>query len=80
MLLNVIKHQLPDIDKMYLYNKDLFESKYQLLINVRGKIMIECLKNPKSFIDYSQTNDDVYEGLEDYNSSKKRNVLIVLYK
>ena len=80
MLLDVIKHQLPDIDKMYLYNKDLFESKYQLLINVRGKIGIECLKNSKSFIDYSQTNDDVYEGLEDYNSSKKRNVLIVLYK
>ena len=62
---------------MYLYNKDLFESKYQLLINVRGKIGIKCLKN--AFIDYSQTND-VYEGPEDYNSSKKRNVLIVLYK
>ena len=34
MLLNLIKHQRPDIDKIYLYVKDPFESKYQLLINV----------------------------------------------
>ena len=29
------------------------------------KIGIENLKNPKSFIDYSQTIDDVYENIED---------------
>ena len=28
-LLNLIKHQRPDIDKTYLYVKDPFESKYQ---------------------------------------------------
>ena len=33
VLLNLIKHQRPDIDKIYLYVKDLFESTYQLLIN-----------------------------------------------
>ena len=38
---------------------------------------IEILKSPKAFIDYSQTNDDVYEGSEDYNRTKKRRVLIV---
>ena len=31
VLLNLIKHQRPDIDKIYLYFKDAFESKYQLL-------------------------------------------------
>ena len=31
-LLNLIKHQPPDIDKVYLYIKDPFESKYHLLI------------------------------------------------
>ena len=29
VLLNLIKHQLPDIDKIYLYLKDPFKSKYQ---------------------------------------------------
>ena len=33
-------------------------------------------KNPKAFIDYSQTIDD-YENLEDYNLTKKRRALIV---
>ena len=35
------------------------------------------LKNPKAFIDYSQTIDDVYEILEDYNLTKKRRALIM---
>ena len=35
------------------------------------------LKNSKAFINYSQTTDDVYENLEDYNPKKKRKVLIV---
>ena len=69
MLLNLIKHQRPDIDKNYLYVKDPFESKYQLLINEKEKVGIENLKSPKAFIDYSQTIDDVYE--------KKRRILIV---
>ena len=32
-LLNLIKHQWPDIDKIYLYIKDPLKSKYQLLVN-----------------------------------------------
>ena len=54
-----------------------FQSKYQLLINQREKVGIKKLKNPKAFIDYSQTIDNVYENLEDYNPTKKRKVLIV---
>ena len=77
MLLNLIKNQQPDIDKIYLYVKDPFESKYQLLINRREKVGIKKLKNLKTFIDYSQTIDNVYEKLEDYNPTKKRIVLIV---
>ena len=38
VLLNLIKHQRPDIDKIYLYVKDLFESKYHLLINGGEKV------------------------------------------
>ena len=33
-LLNLINNQ-PDIDKIYLYAKDLYEPKYQFLINKR---------------------------------------------
>ena len=33
-LLNLINN-LPDIDKIYLYAKDLYEAKYQFLINKR---------------------------------------------
>ena len=70
VLLNLIKHQRPDIDKIYLYVKDPFESKYQLVINGREKIGIKILKILKAFIDYLQTIDDVYENLEDYNPIK----------
>ena len=76
MLLNVIKHQRPDIDKIYLYVKDPFESKYQLLFNIIERVGFKK-KNPKAFIDYSQAIDDVYENLEDYNPKKKSRVLIV---
>ena len=45
VLLNLIKHQRPDIDKIYFYVKDPFKSKYQFLINRREKVGIENLKN-----------------------------------
>ena len=66
-----------DIGKIYLFVKDPFESKYQLLINGREKVAIRKLKNSKVFIDYSQTMDDIYENLEDFNPTKKRKALIV---
>ena len=67
VLLNLIKHQRTGIDKIYLYVKDAFESKYQLL-----KVGIANLKSLKTFIDYSQSIDGVYENFEDYNPTKKR--------
>ena len=51
-LLNLIKYQRRDIDKIYLYSKNLFESNYQLFINEREKVGIKTLKNPKVLIDY----------------------------
>ena len=61
MLLKLIKYQRPGIDKIYLYVKDPFKSKYQLLINGREKVEIKELKNPKAFMDYSQTIEYVHE-------------------
>ena len=39
--------------------------------------MIKHLRNVKVFLDYSQTNDDVYENLED-KPIKEREILVVL--
>ena len=47
-----------------------------MFIKGREPVGIENWKIPKAFLDYSQTNHDVYENLEDYNPSKKRKVLI----
>ena len=74
MLLNLIKHQRLDIDKIYLYVKDSLKSKYQLVINGRERVEIENSKNPKVLIDYSRKIDGVYKNLEDYSAPKKSSV------
>ena len=48
-----------------------------MLINGKEKVGIKKLKTLKAFVDYSQTIDDVYENLEDYNPTKKRIVATV---
>ena len=40
--------------------------KFKYAVYFFCKIGIKNLKSPKAFIDYSQTIDDVYENLEDY--------------
>ena len=64
LLLNLAKHQRPDIDKYILYVQDPFETKFRLIINGREKVRITELKNLKAFDDHSQTIDDFYENLE----------------
>ena len=77
MLPNLIKHQWPDVDKIYLYFKDSLESKNHLLNNGIEKVGIKELNNAKAFIYYSQTLADFYEYIKDYNSARKRDMLIV---
>ena len=47
----LINYQQPDVNKIYLYIKDKFESKYRLLIKRREKTDIEIknVKHPKAF-------------------------------
>ena len=59
MFLNLLKHQQPDIEKIYFNFKDPLKSKYQSLINGREKVGIEILKNPKAIIVYSRTTNYV---------------------
>ena len=65
------------IDKIYLYAKDFEEPKYQLLIKKRENDGIKNLNDSNAFIEYSNTMDDVYNNIDDYNSKRKRNILIV---
>ena len=44
MILNLIKHQQPDIGKIYLYLKEPIESKYRLLITGREEVLTKKLK------------------------------------
>ena len=59
-LLNLINNQ-PDIDKIYLYAKDPYETKYQYLINKREKVGLDHINDPKDFIEYSNDMQDVYK-------------------
>ena len=69
-LLNLIDNQ-PDIDKIYLYAKDLYEPKYQFLINKRESIGLKHFNDPKAFIEYSNDMHDVYKNINNYNFDKK---------
>ena len=69
VLLNLIEKQ-PDIDKIYLYAKDLQEAKYQYLINKRESVGIDHFNDPKAFIEYSNDMHDVYKNIDDYNPDK----------
>ena len=76
VLLNLINHE-PDTDKIYLYAKDSYEAKYQLLINKRKSTGLKYLNNSKAFIEYSNDMDDIYKNIEECNLNKKQKMLIV---
>ena len=72
-LLNLINEQ----DKIYLYAKDLSEPKYKCLIKKDRNAIIKHLNDPNAFIKCSNTMDDVYKNIDDYNPSRQRKILIV---
>ena len=74
-LFNLINEQR-DIDKIYLYAKDLSEPKYEHLIKNRENAGIKHLNDSKAFIDCSNKMNDVYENIDLYNLNRRRKVLI----
>ena len=74
-LLNLINEH--NIDKIYLYARDLKEPKYEIVIKKHKDAGIKRLNDPNAFIECSNTMDDVYENIHDYNSSRKRKILII---
>ena len=60
-----------------MYAKDLSEPKYQFLIERRENVEIKNYNDPTASIEYSNTMDDVYNNIDDYNPKRKRKILIV---
>ena len=66
-LFNLINHQ-QDIDKVYLYARDLHEAKHQFLIIKRED---GGTKHFKSFIEYTNNIVDIYRNIQDCNQNVK---------
>ena len=75
-MLNLIKEE-DDIDKISLYAKDLSEPKYEFLIKKRENAGIKHINDSNAFIECSNTMDEFYENINDYNPSRQRKILIV---
>ena len=68
-LLHLVKEQ-DDIDKIYSYAKDLSEPKYEFFIKKRECARTKHFSDPNAFIECSNTMNDVYEDIDDYNPNR----------
>ena len=75
-LFNLIIQQ-PDIDKIYLYAKDPYKTRYKFLISKWEGAGLNHLNDFKAFIEYQNDMDDIYKNIEEHNLNKKRKILIV---
>ena len=75
-LLHLINEE-KNSDKIYLYAKDLSEPRYEYLIRNCENAGIKHLNDSKAFIECSNTMDDIYDNINDYNPNKRRKTLIV---
>ena len=70
-----LKTEQDDIDKIYLYAKDL--SEHEILIKKCENAGIKYFNDPNVFIECSNTIDDVYENIDDYNPIRKKNFIVL---
>ena len=63
-LLNLVREQ-NDIDKMYLYAKDLREPKYDFFIEKHEDAGTMHYNDPNAFIECLNTMNDVYKNSDD---------------
>ena len=76
-LFNLINHQ-PYIHKIYLYDKDLNQGKYQFLIKKGEDVRTKHFNDSKTFSEYWNDVDNIYQKTAECNPNKKRKKLIVL--
>ena len=70
-MLDLIKGQ-KDIDKIYLYAKDLSEPKYEFLIKKHENAGIRHLSDSTAFIESLNIIDDAYENINEFSSTRKK--------
>ena len=75
-LLNLIDNQ-PDIDEIYLYEKDPYEAKCRYFIKKREKLRLDHFNDSEAFTEYLNNMQDVYTNIEEYNLRKKGKVSII---
>ena len=75
-LSNLINEQ-NDIDNIYLYVRELSDPECEYLIKKRKDAWIKHVSNPNAFIKRSNTMDDVYENINNYNLTREIKNLIV---
>ena len=75
-LVNLINYE-PDVDKTYLYAKDLCKARYQFLIKKSEDIQTKHLNGSKTLIEYSNNMWDVFKNIEEYNPGMECKVLLV---
>ena len=60
-----------------MYAKDLTKPKYEFLIKKREDAGTKHSSDSNAFIECSNTMDDVYKNVDDYNPNRERIILIV---
>ena len=60
-----------------MYAKDLYEAKYQYLIDKRESVGINHFDDAKGFIEYSNDMHDIYKNIDECNPDKENKILIV---
>ena len=74
MLINLINEQ-NKIDKIYLYAKDLSEPWHKYLIKKCKNARIKYFNDLNALIECSNTLDNVYKNIDNYNPSRKRKIV-----
>ena len=67
--------QQPDIDKIYLYAKDPYETKYQFLIDKQARTGLKDFNDFEAFIKCSNDMGDIDKNIEEYNPNKKLKII-----
>ena len=76
-LLGLIACYQPDISKICLHGKNLYEAKCQVLANKCKSLGLKYCDDPKAFVEFSNDIDDTFENIDEYNPNKKHKILIV---
>ena len=69
--------QQTDIDKIYLYVKDIYETKYQFSINKCENAGLKYFNDSNTFIEHSNNLDDIYINIGGLNPGKGHKILIL---